>query len=70
MDAIQSRLTDELDGIRDAGLYKDERIIQSPQSAEITGSGLTVVPQPGARARVLSSNRRRKVMAAAPADCR
>ena len=43
MDTIQSRLTDELDGIRDAGLYKDERVIQSPQSAEIQVGGETVL---------------------------
>jgi len=35
MDTIATRLTEELTGIRDAGLYKDERIIQSPQNAEI-----------------------------------
>ena len=69
MHTIQPRLTEELTGIRESGLYKDERIIQSPQSAEITGSGLTVVPQP-ATASVISGTRRRKVMAAAPADCR
>ncbi|MGH8116343.1 MAG: aminotransferase class I/II-fold pyridoxal phosphate-dependent enzyme, partial [Rhodanobacteraceae bacterium] len=34
--AAQQRYTTELDSIRDAGLYKDERIIVSPQSAEIT----------------------------------
>ncbi len=43
MHTIQSRLTDELDGIRDAGLYKDERIIQSPQSAEIKVGGRSVL---------------------------
>ncbi|TAN08753.1 MAG: glycine C-acetyltransferase [Rhodanobacteraceae bacterium] len=32
----QERYTAELKSIRDAGLYKDERIITSPQSAEIT----------------------------------
>lgn len=32
----RDRLTTELDGIRADGLYKDERIITSPQSAEIT----------------------------------
>lgn len=34
--AAQQRLNEELDAIRDSGLYKDERIIVSPQSAEIT----------------------------------
>lgn len=43
MDTIQSRLTDELTAIRDAGLYKDERVIESPQSAEITVGGRTVL---------------------------
>ena len=43
MHTIQSRLTDELDGIRDAGLYKDERVIQSPQNAEIQVGGETVL---------------------------
>ncbi|MDR0969516.1 MAG: glycine C-acetyltransferase [Lentimicrobiaceae bacterium] len=32
---IQEHLQKELDGIREAGLYKNERIIVSPQSAEI-----------------------------------
>jgi glycine C-acetyltransferase len=32
----QERLSEELASIRDSGLYKDERIIVSPQSAEIT----------------------------------
>ncbi|HET7662255.1 MAG TPA: glycine C-acetyltransferase [Rhodanobacteraceae bacterium] len=34
--AAQDRYTTELDAIREQGLYKDERIITSPQSAEIT----------------------------------
>src|SRR5690348_13444581 len=34
--AAQERLSEELETIRDSGLYKDERIIVSPQSAEIT----------------------------------
>ncbi|TAN07998.1 MAG: glycine C-acetyltransferase [Rhodanobacteraceae bacterium] len=34
--AAQDRYASELDSIRDSGLYKDERIITSPQSAEIT----------------------------------
>ncbi|HEX7338590.1 MAG TPA: glycine C-acetyltransferase [Rhodanobacteraceae bacterium] len=33
---IQSQLKAELDDIRQQGLYKDERVITSPQSAEIT----------------------------------
>lgn len=32
---IKNDLTDELNSIRDAGLYKDERIIMTPQGAEI-----------------------------------
>ncbi len=43
MHTIQSRLIEELTGIRDAGLYKDERIIQSPQSAEIKVGGESVL---------------------------
>jgi len=43
MHTVQSRLTAEITGIRDAGLYKDERIIQSPQSAEIHVGGETVL---------------------------
>ena len=43
MDTIATRLTAELTGIRDAGLYKDERIIQSPQSAEIKVGGRSVL---------------------------
>jgi glycine C-acetyltransferase len=43
MDTIQTRLADELTGIKDAGLYKHERIIQSPQSAEIQVGGSTVL---------------------------
>src|SRR5699024_1130823 len=33
---IREQLKAELDDIRDQGLYKDERVITSPQSAEIT----------------------------------
>ncbi|MFC1583538.1 glycine C-acetyltransferase [Candidatus Neomarinimicrobiota bacterium] len=43
MDTIHSRLTEELNDIRNAGLFKDERVIQSPQSAEIRVSGDTVL---------------------------
>ena len=32
----QARYASELQSIRDSGLFKDERIITSPQSAEIT----------------------------------
>ncbi|MEO7149110.1 MAG: glycine C-acetyltransferase [Rhodanobacteraceae bacterium] len=32
----RQRFTEELDAIRDSGLYKSERVIVSPQSAEIT----------------------------------
>lgn len=34
-DSIKSALQEELNAIRDAGLYKEERIITTPQSAEI-----------------------------------
>ncbi len=41
---IRDRLKSELDGIRNDGLYKDERIITSPQSAQITlADGRTVL---------------------------
>ncbi len=43
MDTITPKLTEELQNIREAGLFKDERVIQSPQSAEITVSGKTVL---------------------------
>jgi glycine C-acetyltransferase len=33
---VQQQLSSELAAIREAGLYKDERVITSPQSAEIT----------------------------------
>jgi len=36
-------LTQELSGIRDAGLFKDERIIQSPQGASIQVKGTQVL---------------------------
>lgn len=38
-DSLKSRLTAELDSIKSAGLYKSERIITSPQGAEITVQG-------------------------------
>ena len=34
-DTVRERLRKDLDGIRDAGLYKDERIIVTPQGADI-----------------------------------
>ena len=43
MDILKPKLKDELRSIREAGLFKDERVIQSPQSAEITVSGKTVL---------------------------
>ncbi|MEZ5013016.1 MAG: glycine C-acetyltransferase [Chitinophagales bacterium] len=36
MYSIQNRLQEEIAGIREAGLYKNERIITSPQGADIT----------------------------------
>ena len=36
MNTIQNRLQDEISGIKEAGLYKQERIIESQQQAEIT----------------------------------
>lgn len=41
--AIKQHLEAELKGIEDAGLYKRERIITSPQGAEITVNGATVL---------------------------
>ena len=43
MNTIQLRLQNELTGIKNAGLYKQERIIQSQQSAEITVNNKTVI---------------------------
>ena len=39
----QLRLQNELSGIKNAGLYKQERIIQSQQSAEVTVNNQTVI---------------------------
>lgn len=39
-DCLQPRLQQELTEVREAGLYKNERIITSPQGAEITVEGL------------------------------
>jgi glycine C-acetyltransferase len=35
-DTMKSRLAGELQSIRDAGLWKDERVLRSPQGAEVT----------------------------------
>jgi len=43
MYAIKDRLTKELEEIRSAGLYKEERIIASPQGAEIMVNGKKVL---------------------------
>ena len=43
MDAITPALRKEIEEIRAAGLYKEERILESPQSAEITVSGKRVL---------------------------
>lgn len=43
MNSIQTRLQIELNNIKDAGLYKEERIIQSQQSAEIKVNDKTVL---------------------------
>ena len=43
MNTIQSRLQKELTDIKDAGLYKQERIIQSQQSTEISVNNKTVL---------------------------
>ncbi len=39
MESIETRLTGELEQIREQGLYKTERIITSPQNVEITVEG-------------------------------
>ncbi|MDD6112686.1 MAG: glycine C-acetyltransferase, partial [Prevotellaceae bacterium] len=38
---FQKHRSDELASIKEAGLYKSERLICSPQSAEITVAGKT-----------------------------
>ena len=43
MYAIAQRLQAEIDEIRNAGLWKDERIIESPQAARITVGGRVVL---------------------------
>lgn len=40
---LVKRVAAELSEIRNAGLYKTERIIESPQGAEITVNGKTVL---------------------------
>jgi glycine C-acetyltransferase len=35
-DPLKPRIETELASIRDAGLYKDERVLASPQGAEVT----------------------------------
>lgn len=42
-DRFQKVITQELKAIRDAGLYKEERVIESPQSAEIVVNGKSVI---------------------------
>src|SRR2546423_15708365 len=41
--SFYTRLQKELHEIKDAGLYKTERIIESPQGAEITVNGKTAL---------------------------
>jgi glycine C-acetyltransferase len=43
MYTIKNRISKELEEIKSAGLYKNERIITSPQGAEITVGGKTVL---------------------------
>ncbi|MEP0713531.1 MAG: glycine C-acetyltransferase, partial [Algoriphagus sp.] len=38
-DQFKPKLQEELKGIKEAGLFKKERVITSPQSAEITIAG-------------------------------
>ena len=40
---MQQHLIDQLSEIREAGLYKEERIIESPQQAAITVKGKEVL---------------------------
>src|SRR5437763_13637603 len=42
-DKFAERLRKEIEEIRQSGLYKTERIIESPQGAEITVNGKTVL---------------------------
>ena len=42
--AIKERLTEELDGIKDAGLFKNERVLMTPQDSHVrVGSGPEVL---------------------------
>src|SRR5450432_4628206 len=43
MYSIRQRIIEEVNGIREGGLYKNERIITSPQGAEIIVNGKTVL---------------------------
>ena len=43
MNTAKQRLTDELDAIKAAGLFKAERVIESQQSAEIRVAGSSVL---------------------------
>jgi glycine C-acetyltransferase len=43
MDTISASLRQELQSIRESGLYKDERILESPQGAEIVAGGKKVL---------------------------
>jgi len=40
---IKRRLQAELDGIREAGLWKDERVVQGPQGARVAVGGHEVL---------------------------
>ena len=40
---FQDFLKNEIEGIKESGLYKNERIITSPQGAEIQVGGKTVL---------------------------
>jgi glycine C-acetyltransferase len=40
---VQSFYQNELKGIREAGLYKNERVIESPQAAHIKVAGREVI---------------------------
>ena len=42
-DNVRERLQHELNDIREAGLWKEERVLQSPQGAEITANGQDVL---------------------------
>ena len=43
MDTVSAQLRQELEALRAAGLYKEERVLDSPQGAEITVGGRTVL---------------------------